>query len=58
MKWRRKSARERELRDYLKNKFENALDYVHVNGNMDHHLPGNLNMSFVHVEGEIAADGH
>jgi cysteine desulfurase len=41
-----------ELRDYLKAKFEKALDYVHVNGNMDHHLPGNLNMSFVHVEGE------
>jgi cysteine desulfurase len=46
------SARLTGLRDYLKNKFENALDYVHVNGNMDHHLPGNLNMSFVHVEGE------
>ncbi len=46
------SARLSELRDYLKNKFENALDYLHVNGNMDHHLPGNLNMSFVHVEGE------
>jgi cysteine desulfurase len=45
-------AREQELRDYLKAKFENALDYVHVNGNMDHHLPGNLNMSFVYVEGE------
>ena len=42
----------RELRDYLKDKFEGALDYLHVNGNMDHHLPGNLNMSFVHVEGE------
>ncbi len=41
-----------ELRDYLKAKFENSLDYLHVNGNMDHHLPGNLNMSFVHVEGE------
>ena len=45
-------ARQRELRDYLKAKFEKALDYVHVNGNMDHHLPGNLNMSFVYVEGE------
>ncbi len=45
-------AREKDLRDYLKQKFENALDYVHVNGNMEHHLPGNLNMSFVHVEGE------
>ncbi len=46
------TARLKELRDYLKQKFENALDYLHVNGNMDHHLPGNLNMSFVHVEGE------
>jgi cysteine desulfurase len=40
------------LRDYMKNKFESKLDYVHVNGNMEHHLPGNLNMSFVYVEGE------
>ena len=40
------------LRDYMKDKFEKALDYVHVNGNMEHHLPGNLNMSFVYVEGE------
>jgi cysteine desulfurase len=46
------TARLTELRDYLKQKFEAVLDYVHVNGNMDHHLPGNLNMSFVHVEGE------
>jgi cysteine desulfurase len=46
------AARETELRDYLKNKLESALDYVQVNGNMDHHLPGNLNMSFVYVEGE------
>ena len=46
------SKRLRELRDYMKAKFENALDYIHVNGNMDHHLPGNLNMSFVYVEGE------
>ena len=46
------AARQAGLRDYLRQKFENALDYVHVNGNMDHHLPGNLNMSFVHVEGE------
>jgi cysteine desulfurase len=46
------AVREQELRDYLRNKLENALDYVQVNGNMDHHLPGNLNMSFVYVEGE------
>src|ERR1700744_4388672 len=46
------AKREKELRDYMKAKFEKALDYVHVNGNMEHHLPGNLNMSFVYVEGE------
>jgi cysteine desulfurase len=41
-----------ELRDYLKNKLETALDYTQVNGTMEHHLPGNLNMSFIYVEGE------
>ncbi len=46
------AKREIELREYLKNKLESALDYTQVNGNMDHHLPGNLNMSFVYVEGE------
>jgi cysteine desulfurase len=40
------------LRDYMKDKFLSKLDYVFVNGNMEHHLPGNLNMSFVYVEGE------
>jgi cysteine desulfurase len=44
--------REKELREYMRAKFEKALDYVHVNGNMEHHLPGNLNLSFVYVEGE------
>jgi cysteine desulfurase len=46
------ATREIELRDYLRNKLESALDYTEINGNMDHHLPGNLNMSFVYVEGE------
>src|SRR6202044_1855280 len=41
-----------QLRDKLKAKLEGALDYVHVNGSMEHRLPGNLNMSFVYVEGE------
>jgi cysteine desulfurase len=40
------------LRDRLKAKLESELDYIHVNGSMEHHLPGNLNMSFVYVEGE------
>jgi cysteine desulfurase len=42
----------RGLRDRLKTKLESQLDYVHVNGSMEHRLPGNLNMSFVYVEGE------
>src|SRR3954465_6073343 len=40
------------LRDRLKDKFLSNLDEVHVNGTMKHHLPGNLNISFVYVEGE------
>ncbi len=40
------------LREKLKTKLEGSLDYVHVNGSMEHRLPGNLNMSFVYVEGE------
>jgi cysteine desulfurase len=40
------------LRDKLKAKLESKLDYIHVNGSMEHRLPGNLNMSFVYVEGE------
>jgi cysteine desulfurase len=40
------------LRDRLKQKIESSLDYVHVNGSMEHRLPGNLNMSFLYVEGE------
>ncbi len=46
------AARLARLRDKLKKKLESALDYVHVNGSMEHRLPGNLNMSFVYVEGE------
>jgi len=40
------------LRDKLRTKLEGNLDYVHVNGSMEHRLPGNLNVSFVYVEGE------
>jgi cysteine desulfurase len=46
------SARLRGMRERLKNKLESELDYIHVNGSMEHRLPGNLNMSFVYVEGE------
>ena len=44
--------RQLALRERLQKKFEGALDYVFVNGSMEHRLPGNLNMSFVYVEGE------
>ncbi len=49
-----KSETERllKLRNKLQRKLESALDYIHVNGSMEHRLPGNLNMSFVYVEGE------
>jgi cysteine desulfurase len=46
------SKRQIELRDYLRKKLEAALDYTQINGNMERHLPGNLNMSFIYVEGE------
>jgi cysteine desulfurase len=42
----------RGLRDRLQNKLESELDYIHINGSMEHRLPGNLNVSFVYVEGE------
>src|SRR6201998_2868832 len=40
------------VRSQLQKKLEGSLDYVPVNGSMEHRLPGNLNMSFVYVEGE------
>ncbi len=40
------------LRDKMKNNIMNAIDEVYVNGSMEHHLPGNLNISFNYVEGE------
>jgi cysteine desulfurase len=44
--------RQLALRERLQKKFESSLDYVFVNGSLEHRLPGNLNMSFVYVEGE------
>jgi len=46
------AARLQAMRDHLREKLETALDYVEVNGSWEHRLPGNLNMSFVYVEGE------
>ncbi len=46
------SKRLRTLRDRLKTRLETGLEFVQVNGTMQHRLSGNLNMSFLHVEGE------
>jgi cysteine desulfurase len=46
------STRLRYLRDRLKNKLEDGLDELHINGSMEHRLPGNLNISFAYVESE------
>ncbi len=46
------ASRTQCLRDRLKAKLEAGLDYVQVNGSMEHRLSGNLNMSFLYVEGE------
>jgi cysteine desulfurase len=40
------------LRDRLRESILGRLDEVHVNGSMQHRLPGNLNLSFGSVEGE------
>jgi len=46
------AARLTALRDRLKDKLEANLDFIHVNGSMEHRLPNNLNVSFLYVEGE------
>ena len=40
------------MRNRLKDRIMGRLDEVYVNGSMDQRLPGNLNLSFAHVEGE------
>jgi cysteine desulfurase len=45
------------MRDRLHSRLTAELDHVVVNGCMEHRLPGNLNMSFLHVEGETLLTG-
>ena len=40
------------LRDRFEAKLQSALDHIHVNGDLEHRLPGCSNVSFSYVEGE------
>ncbi len=46
------TRRSKELRSRFKERVLSELDFVAFNGNKEHHLPGNLNLSFSFVEGE------
>jgi cysteine desulfurase len=45
-------GRLRVLRDRLKQRLEDGLEGVHVNGSMERRLAGNLNVSFERVDGD------
>jgi cysteine desulfurase len=51
------SCRLAGLRNRLRDRLLAALDQLVINGSMEHRLPGNLNMSFLHVEGETLLTG-
>lgn len=46
------AARLTHMRDHLRQRLQSVLDYTEVNGSWEHRLPGNLNVSFIYVEGE------
>jgi cysteine desulfurase len=45
------------MRNRLRDKIMERLDGVYVNGSMEQRLPGNLNISFAHVDGESLLTG-
>ncbi|MCU1332970.1 MAG: Cysteine desulfurase [Candidatus Angelobacter sp.] len=51
------SCRLSGLRNRLRDRLMSELDNVRINGSMEHRLPGNLNMSFLEVEGETLLTG-
>ena len=51
------SCRVAGLRNRLRDRLMAALDHVAINGSIEHRLPGNLNMSFLEVEGETLLTG-
>ena len=46
------AVRLRKLRDRFLNTIRERLPEVHLNGDAEHRIPGNLNISFAYVEGE------
>jgi cysteine desulfurase len=51
------SCRVAGLRNRLRDRLQAELDQLVINGSMEHRLPGNLNMSFLNVEGETLLTG-
>ena len=51
------SCRVAGLRNRLRDRLLAELDQLVINGSMEHRLPGNLNMSFLNVEGETLLTG-
>ncbi len=47
-----RTAKERELRDYLIGRVLNEIEHVRLNGDAKKRLPGNANFSFSFIEGE------
>ena len=47
-----RTAKEREVRDYLINKLETEIPYCRLNGHRTLRLPNNVNFSFQFIEGE------
>jgi cysteine desulfurase len=46
------SARILALREHMRQRFVTEIPHAIVNGTLEHHLPGTLNISFAYVEGE------
>jgi cysteine desulfurase len=51
------SCRVAGLRNRLRDRLQAKLDELVINGSMEHRLPGNLNMSFLQVDGEALLTG-
>jgi cysteine desulfurase len=51
------SCRIAGLRNRLRDRLVAGLDQVTINGSMQHRLPGNLNMSFLEIDGETLLTG-